>query len=111
MFTEVHTFYYDSSKSLAGTQDKDLYVPHKDTTVINTECIRQVIKMKTDGTVQLSRIKMSDDYHDDIIIPQNEADQITKKLLAGNDNDLAKEVHTLSVAVRELWNLLRARLH
>ncbi len=100
MFTEVHTFYYDSDK----------YVP-KDTRVINTGCISQIVKLKTDGTIQLSRIQMSDDYHDDIIIPQKEADEITKKLLVGNDESLAKEIHTLSVAVRELWNLLRARLH
>lgn len=100
MFTEVHTFYYDSDK----------YV-RSDTRVINTGCISQIVKLKTDGTIQLSRIQMSDNYLDDIIIPQNEADKITKKLLAGNDNGLAKEIHTLSVVVRELRDLLRARLH
>lgn len=100
MFTEVHTFEYGSDK----------YVP-RDTRVINTGCILQIVKLKTEETVQLSRIQMSDDYHDDIIIPQNEADEITKKLLAGNDDGLAKEIHTLSVAVRELRDLLRARLH
>lgn len=110
MFTKVHTFYYDSSKSLNNNKDKDIYVP-SGTRVINTGCIFQIVKLKTDGTVQLSRIRVSNDYHDDIIIPQKEADEITKKLLAGNDDSLAKEIHTLSVAVRELRDLLRARLH
>lgn len=45
-----------------------------------------------------------------ISIDQEEHDRIEKELLNGKDG-LEKEIGYLTTAVRDLWNLLRARLH
>ena len=54
---------------------------------------------------------MTDSYQDDILVTTDEADAIKKKLLSSmGKNELAGEVRALTAAVRDLWNLLRARM-
>lgn len=53
-----------------------------------------------------------DEYVEDIIVSAEEGDAIKKMLLEPAQKDaLSQEVHYLTTAVRDLWQLLRARLH
>lgn len=116
MYKEVHPYFYDSMLSHSdvrnGNERKDIDYYHKALPrVIKLEDIKQAIPEKLpDGTGEFVRLKISDDYHEDILISVNEGEEIKKKLLS-NSNGLQDEVSRLTVAVRDLTNLLRARLH
>ena len=48
----------------------------------------------------------------EVNISSEEAEEIKKALLSGQKKDtLSEEVSHLTAAVRDLWNLLRARMH
>ena len=44
------------------------------------------------------------------VITKEEADEIKSVLLKTNKNSLSTEISSLTSAIRDLWNLLRARL-
>lgn len=49
---------------------------------------------------------------EECIVSEEEANEIKKMLLSSNAAEsLTKEIKTLTGAVRDLWTLLRARLH
>ena len=60
--------------------------------------------------MELARLNLTESHQDDVIVMQGDAERIRKELLKDGDG-LAGEVRALTAAVRDLWNLLRVRLH
>jgi hypothetical protein len=90
----------------------NFYVPG-DKITLGLDTIKQVRSegaTDADGRKPYSRLIVSDDHHDDIIVTKAEADAIDKDLLNDGGSQLAREVEHLTSAVRDLWQLLRARL-
>ena len=57
-------------------------------------------------------ITWTDDYHDNLMISQKEADEVKKTIMRNSpEENLSESVRQLTTAVRDLWNLLRARMH
>ena len=118
MHKTIHPFYYDSSavseSVRAGEKraESDFYLPGE-SELISLDIIRRIRPMQmTSNDVPFKRLVISEDHHDDIIVSLTEANEIEKELLKCSSlNSLAKEVNTLTIAIRDLWNLLRARLH
>lgn len=117
MYLEIHTVWYDAAMSFASSQAdrKDpistFYHPGPER-VIRLETIRMLTKEPaSDGSIVVGRLKVSDDHLEDILVPEEEADRIKKKLLSGSSASLSAEVQALTAAVRDLWQLLRARMH
>ena len=116
MFKKVTPFSYDPAAHREAGLDKpaaDFYKP-VDKVTLRLDTIREV---RTDGATDagggkpFSRLVVSNDHHEDIIVTKAEADAIDKLLLNDGGSQLAKEVEHLTAAVRDLWQLLRARLH
>lgn len=81
--------------------------------ILNLDIIRTLSETTPDEKIgKMFRITISDDYFQDIIIAQDEAEIIKKKLLsnASGTNGLESSLSELTLAIRDLWNLLRARL-
>jgi len=114
MYKEIHPFWFDSSAFATNRtqQSKEYYKPCEPR-IIRLEDIRQIVKESVpDGSIELRRLCVSDDYHSDIIISEKEAAEIQANLLKpAQDNSLAAEVRILSSVIRNLYDLLRARLH
>lgn len=116
MYKEIHPFFFDSATSIndvhSGLQrnEKEYYKPGLPR-VIRLEDIRQIVPQTlTDNTVGFTCLEVSDDYHDNILVSVEEGEQIKNTLLKSSGDTLAKEVQLLTAAVRDLWNLLRARM-
>lgn len=111
-YLEIHPYYYDHAKgsTLAPLTSAELYKPALPR-VIRLDMIRGICSAGTDETLSLSRLQVSDAHEDDILVSAEEAETIKKTLLKDNGDALATEVAHLTVAVRDLWNLLRARMH
>ena len=64
-----------------------------------------------DDTFTYGRLSISEVQDDDLLVSLEEAEQIKKELLSNQKKDsLSTEVSHLTAAVRDLWNLLRARM-
>ena len=123
MYKEIHPYYRDSatesSDVMTGTMRNPAdYYKAGEPVVLRLDTIRQIRRQrdydpatKSDRHCGFSRFVVSDDYLQDIIIKTEEADEITKALTKDSGGNLAKEVSCLTAAVRDLWNLLRARMH
>jgi hypothetical protein len=60
----------------------------------------------------LTRLNVSDDHCEDIFVSKQEGEAIRELLLRNSvDGGLAREVDILSKTIRNLYELLRARLH
>ena len=123
MYKEIHPYYRDSAMESSDVMTgavrnpTDYYKPG-DPVVLRLDTIRQIRRqrdydpaIKNDRHCGFSRLVVSDDYLQDIIVRTEEADEITKALVKDSSGNLAKEVSSLTTAVRDLWNLLRARMH
>ena len=111
-YLEIHPYYYDfanARSTLAPLTSAELYKPALPR-VIRLDIIRGICSAVTDETLSLARLEVSDAHEDDILVSAEEAESIKKILLKENGNDLAKEISQLTSAVRDLWNLLKARL-
>lgn len=64
-----------------------------------------------DKSIGLSRIVVDLPNLSDIIITNDEANQMAKLLLKGENGEVAENCSYLVAAIRDLWNLLRARMH
>ena len=116
-YIEIHPFWYDSvtvSNEMFSENkrpQKEYYHP-AEPQVIRIDTIKRIKKEYiSDDSIDLKRLVISDDYHDDIIVSAEEAESIKAKLLFPSRQDgLAKQIEGLTVAIRELRDLLRARL-
>ena len=116
MYKEIHPYVQDTlarkNDFLAGVSKPSTeYFRQTESMVLETGTIRRMIpENPPDGSIRLTRLVISDDRTEDILIGGDEAEQIKKTLLAGKTDNLAKEVERLASAVRSLWELLRARM-
>lgn len=105
MFIEIHSYYQNNIPPYEWKQ----HPPR----VLNLNIIRTLSETSSDEKIgKMFRISISDDYLQDIIIAQDEAEMIKKKLLsnASGTNGLESSLSELTLAIRDLWNLLRARM-
>lgn len=120
MYLEIHPFWYDSGASLYAAQsnlekkEKDFYTecPAR---VINLTCIRQISPEKSyDESIELTRLQISDDHTEDVIVAKEEGEKIKKILLGGGGQEgknVAEELEILTGVLRNIEKILQARLH
>lgn len=125
MYKEIHP-YYRETYTLTELNDianmkkvplADKFKPGEPV-VLRLDTIREISRLleynpDAQKTVHFgfSRLVLSDDPSRDVFyVKTEEADEITKALMRNSGADLAKEVSSLTHAVRDLWNLLRARM-
>ena len=112
---EIHPFFYDATAEitahLSGSKpaDPEAFFKPMPPKIIRLDLIRE---MCPHGTGSVQRLSVSDNHQDDIIVSGEEAVEIKKALLSDSSSDgLQKEVRALTAAIRDLWQLLRARMH
>lgn len=117
MHKEIQTIYLDSAammndihaNSSLGKKDSEYYREGVSLT-IRLDTIRQLRKeTSADGSISYYRLRVSDDYHDDILVSEEQGEKIKAALLKENE-PIAKELNILSTVIRNLNELLRARL-
>lgn len=117
MFKEIQTIYLDSAAMMnefnagmsRGKKNSEYYREGVSLT-IRLDTIRQIKKETTaDGSLSYYRLKVSNDYHDDILVSEEQGAKIKETLLKEKE-PIAKELNILSTAIRNLYELLRARL-
>ena len=117
MHIEITPFWYDSMACRndvhsGNTKDDIDYYKKGEPIVIKLEDIKRLSPNPVgNGTNSLTRLKFSDDYHDDILVSAEEGQKIKKMLLNMPENDLSKAIRTLNMTLRNLYDILRARLH
>lgn len=116
MYKELHPFYYDpmmfhSLGTNAELKAKDYFKPAP-VILLKLDTIRRIRPNgMSDETLSLYDLVVSDDFHDNVTVNEIEAEEIKKILVKDTGNSLPKEISFLTAAVRDLWTLLRARLH
>ena len=117
MHKEIQTIYLDSAAMMndvhaglsSGKKDSGYYHEGEPLT-IRLDTIRQLRKeTSADGSMSYYRLRVSDDYHDDILVSKEQGEKIKATLLKENE-PIAKELNILSTVIRNLYELLRARL-
>ena len=114
MYKEIHPYFFDSAawNQLGFAPDKQSkdFMKEASPRFIKLDIIRQISSSGHEG---YSRISVSDDYTSDIIVKNEEADEIKAILLKqdkSKDDSVAQELSHLTMDIRDLWNLLRARM-
>lgn len=119
MYSEIHPLFYDSATAFNSgiienqkTPDSAFY-KQMPPCIIRLDTIRKISEEKTyDESLKYFRIKISDDYHEDILVPADEGEKLKKKLIATENQDgLTEAIGALNTTLRSLYDLLRARLH
>lgn len=120
MYLEIHPFWYDSASACANAmlqgdnKEKD-FIRESPPRVINLSCIKQLTEQKYyDGSIELTRLQVSDDHTEDILVSKEEGEKIKKILLEGSghkDNTVAEELEILTGVLRNILKVLQARLH
>lgn len=120
MYKEIHPLYFDRQVWMTVNHEQSerpkqkAFYKKAEPRLINLACIRQIRpEMVLDESIKLVRICISDDHLEDITVSQKEGDEIKKILMEGSvgNDPLAEEVKKLTKTVRDLTELLRARLH
>ena len=117
MYKEIHPLYRDNTKEMSSIRNgderpvADFYI-EKPPILLDIHIIRMMREeCVPDGSAKLYRISVSKDSYDDIVIREEEALQIRAVLLKhGSGNPLVNAIEALTSAIRDLWNLLRARM-
>lgn len=118
MFKEIQTIYLDSTAMMneihsgvsLGKKDSEYYREGVSLT-IRLDTIRQLRKeTSADGSISYYRIRVSDDYHDDILVSEKQGEKI-KEVLLKTKEPIATELSVLSAVIHNMHELLRARLH
>lgn len=116
-YTEINRINIDQIKRARAAVKGEPAPLSECITVTGTETIRlDIIRRITDENTgdeepKLSRIIISEDHTEDIIVRREEADAIKKTLLTKDGVALYKAVDSLTRTIRDLYNLLRARMH
>ena len=117
MHIEITPFWFDSMACQndvhSGNTKVDIdYYKKGEPIVIKLEDIKRLSPSPAgDSTNSLTRLKFSDDYHDDILVSAEEGQKIKKILLNMPEDVLSKEIRVLNTTLRNLYELFRARLH
>lgn len=118
MFKEIQTIYLDSTVMMneihsgmsLGKKDSEYYREGVSLT-IRLDTIKQLRKeTSADSSMSYYRLKVSDDYHDDILVSEEQGEKIKEALLKTKE-PIATELSILSTAIHNMYELLRARLH
>lgn len=116
MFKQIQPFYIENflmdNDCMSGRvlAEKEYY-RKAEPFFLDLGTIKQVRPVKlSDGSGEFTRLVVSNNHTNDIIVSKEEGDEIVRVLLK-KDTSLADEIHSLMTAVRDLWNLLRARMH
>ena len=116
MYLEIHPFWYNSAQDFSDLRSgvqrprADYYKPC-DTQLLRLDIIRRIVaEHVADGSAALRGLVISDDHTDDIIVSEKEAEAIKKALMKGDDAGLSRNIEYLTTAIRDLWQLLRARM-
>lgn len=117
MYKEIHPYKYDAyghAHAMKRGEKRPMSEFFTETSpeLLRLDTIRR-IKEETipDGSIRLIRLCVSDDWHEDLIVKPEEAEEIKKLLPKGASQDeIAQELHALTMAIRDLWTLLRARM-
>lgn len=111
MYLEIHPFWYDSGAAFASAmnqgenREKD-FIRESPPRVINLSCIKQLTEQKYyDESIELTRLQISDDHTEDILVSKEEGEKIKEILLKGNtnaENSIAKELKSIHEAIVQL---------
>ena len=118
MYKQIQPYLYDGtehSQAIRAGNDRPMSEYYKPTPpeLLKLDTIRR-IKEETipDRSIRMMRIIVSDDRYEDLIVKPEEAEEIKMLLLKNNlPDETAQELHALTAAVRDLWTLLKARMH
>ena len=118
MYKEIHPYKYDAyghAHAMKRGEKRPMseFFTETSPVLLRLDTIRY-IKEETipDGSVRLIRLCVSDDRHEDLTVKPEEAEEIKMLLLKNNlPDETAQELHALTAAVRDLWTLLKARMH
>ena len=91
--------------------EKDYYHAGKPE-LIRVDTVRRIKNENVaDNSIELKRLEISDDSGNDIIVSVEEAESIKEKLLSlSRQHNLPKQIEGLTIAIRELRDILQARL-
>ena len=99
-----------SNERLSASNSKN-YIKSQPVT-FNLECILEIQEYHTiDDEIKLKKIVFGRGMFEYYLIEKEEADKIEDILFKSSDNNLQKEISVLTVAIRNLTDLLRFRLH
>lgn len=118
MFKEIQTIYLDSAAmmnefnaGMSRTKKDSEYYRKGVSLTLRLDTIKQLRKeTSADSSLSYYRLRVSDDYHDDILVSEEQGEKIKEALLKTKE-PIATELSVLSTAIRNLYELLRARLH
>ena len=122
MYIEINPIWYDSAEefnaSILSGEEKTPsanFYKKASKTLLRIDTIRQIREQETyDKSLKYCRVVVSDDHTEDILLTMEEGTFIKEKLkeLTKNGTDkLSQEIYALTTAIRNLHELLRARLH
>lgn len=119
MYIEIHPLFYDTAAAFNTSFNESQKTPDSafykqmPPCVIQLDAIRKLSEEKTfDKSLTYFRISISDDHHEDILVPADEGEKLKKKLTApGGQDELTQAIGALNTTLRNLYDLLRARLH
>lgn len=115
MYKEITPYYrlfFGFFDNVQGKSDKELYQACPPM-LLRLDTILSAMPWRTDGTIELVRLVVSDNHKDDILITGQEYEAIRKTLLAQSAPERKStdsELSHLTAAIRDLTLLLRARL-
>ena len=117
MYKEVHPYYVDYGEQYKASRTgekrplSDFY-KEGDKVTQRLDTIKRVCTEKVpDDSIKLMRLCIGEDHSEDLVVTPEEGEEINNLLLKMNGSPLAKEIPMLTKAIRDLWELLRARLH
>lgn len=119
MYIEIHPLFYDSAAAFNTNFNESqktpdsAYYKQMPPCIIRLDTIRKLSEENTyDKSLKYFRIKISDDCHEDILVPADEGEKLKKRLTAtGGQDSLTEAIGVLNTTLRNLYDLLRARLH
>lgn len=115
-YKDIHPLRYDGGEHMLDAQrgtilPESSYYKPCGTVLLRLDTIRQICEEHIqDGSISLKRIVVSDDHHEDLVVSSEEADEIAQTLRKNSADAFAGEIRSLTLAIRDLWTLLRARL-
>lgn len=122
MYIEINPIWYDSAEefntSILSGEEKTPsanFYKKAPKMLLRIDTIRQIREQETyDKSLKYYRVVVSDDHTEDILLTMEEGTLIKEKLieLTKNGTDkLSQEIYALTISIRNLHELLRARLH
>lgn len=105
MYKEIHPLTPKLKSNTEGAIEEIEWEQGQNPILLRLNTIREI---RNDDS-NLERLVI--DNRQDVFVTTDEAEQIKKALLSDKKDSLSTEVSHLTTAIRDLWNLLRARMH